>query len=145
MSNGGCSEIYEADKEFSGTTLFGEYPARMEDIECDSQTFAASGTAAIWSVNAYDNIVNAWAIDAASCVGPVSHWTFEEGSGTTANDIIGPNEGTLTNMSARAWVSGHEASGSKFVEKKRGESEFINLQRYARIPSRINNAVVCRF
>ena len=38
--------------------------------------------------------------------GPVAHYKFEEGSGTTAFDSAGSNDGTLTNMADSDWVVG---------------------------------------
>ncbi len=38
---------------------------------------------------------------------PISYWKFDEGFGTTANDTMGNNNGTLTNMDvATDWVAG---------------------------------------
>ena len=69
MANNGCSEIYTVAKDFSTSTLFASFPARLEDMECDNLTFAGGPTpkAAIWSIDAYDNILNAWEIPDGSC------------------------------------------------------------------------------
>ena len=37
--------------------------------------------------------------------GLVAYWQLNEGSGVTAFDIVGGNDGTLTNMDAAAWVA----------------------------------------
>ena len=68
LANNGCSEIYEVAKDFSSSTLFASFPARLEDLECDNITFASSGKAAIWSIDAYDNILNAWEIPTGACL-----------------------------------------------------------------------------
>lgn len=68
LANNGCSEIYEVAKDFSSSTLFASFPARLEDLECDNVTFVADGKAAIWSNDAYDNILNAWEIPNGACV-----------------------------------------------------------------------------
>jgi hypothetical protein len=67
LANNGCSQIYEAEKNFSATSLFATFPARLEDLECDNVTFSAAGKAAIWSVDAYDNQLNAWEIPDGAC------------------------------------------------------------------------------
>jgi hypothetical protein len=67
LSNNGCSEIYKVAKDFSTSTLFATYPARLEDLECDDVTFANSGQTAIWSKDAYDGILNAWQLDPGTC------------------------------------------------------------------------------
>lgn len=67
LANNGCSEIYEVSKDFSTSTLFGTYPARLEDLECDDVTFRGQGKAAIWSKDAYDNVLNAFEIDRGDC------------------------------------------------------------------------------
>ncbi|MET8845965.1 SGNH/GDSL hydrolase family protein [Amycolatopsis sp. NPDC004625] len=67
LSNNGCSQIYVATKDLASTTLFGTYPARLEDMECDDVTFAASGQAAIWSKDAYDNTLNAFDLVPGTC------------------------------------------------------------------------------
>src|SRR3989344_2331074 len=68
LANNGCSEIYEANKDGSGSVLFASFPARLEDLECDNETFAGAGKGAIWSQDAYDRILNAWEIPADQCV-----------------------------------------------------------------------------
>lgn len=68
VANNGCSEIYEIAKDFSSSVLFAQFPARLEDLECDNVTFATDGKAAIWSTDAYDNILNAWEIPTGACL-----------------------------------------------------------------------------
>jgi hypothetical protein len=68
LANNGCSQIYTVDKGFTTTpALFASFPRRIEDLECDNVTFAAQAKGAIWSNDAYDNILNAWEIPAGSC------------------------------------------------------------------------------
>lgn len=67
LGNNGCSQIYEVAKDFSTSTLFAGFPRRIEDMECDDVSFASSGKGAIWSIDAYDNVLNAWEIPAGSC------------------------------------------------------------------------------
>ena len=67
IANNGGSTIYEAAKDFSSVTLFASFPARLEDLECDDVTFAADGVGAIWSIDAYDRQINAWAIPPGKC------------------------------------------------------------------------------
>lgn len=66
LANDGCSQIYTVAKDFSSSTFFATFPARLEDLECDNVTFAPVG--AIWSKDAYDNTLNAWEIPADSCL-----------------------------------------------------------------------------
>jgi hypothetical protein len=67
LSNNGCSEIYIAPKDLGSATLFGTFSARLEDLECDDLTFASQGKAAIWSKDAYDNILNAFELIPGTC------------------------------------------------------------------------------
>jgi hypothetical protein len=67
LANNGGSTIYEAAKDFSSVSVFATFPARLEDMECDDVTFAADGVGAIWSIDAYDRTLNAWAIPAGAC------------------------------------------------------------------------------
>lgn len=67
VANNGCSQIYKASKDLSAVTLFGTYPQRLEDLECDDITFAGIGKAAIWSKDAYDNILNAFELNPGDC------------------------------------------------------------------------------
>lgn len=67
LANNGASQMYVVPKDFSSETLFATFPARLEDLECDNLTFAGVGKAAIWSIDAYDNILNAWEIPAGAC------------------------------------------------------------------------------
>src|SRR3989344_5646831 len=74
-------------------------------------------------VSSLSKIVSSLASSVASLVNPssqlaqvaptdglVAHWTFDEGSGTTAEDSAGSNTGTLTN--GPAWVEGKVGSGA---------------------------------
>jgi hypothetical protein len=68
LANDGCSQIYEVQKNFSSSALFASFPRRLEDLECDDLTFAVSNMrGAIWSKDAYDNILNAWEIPLGQC------------------------------------------------------------------------------
>jgi len=71
LANDGGQQIYQVNKTFSpAPTLFASFPRRIEDLECDNLTFATGPTpkGAIWSVDAYDNILNAWEIPNGACV-----------------------------------------------------------------------------
>lgn len=68
LANNDCREIYEVQKDFSSSALFSNFPRRLEDLECDDLTFAVSNqVGAIWSIDAYDNILNAWEIPLGQC------------------------------------------------------------------------------
>lgn len=67
LANNGCSQIYRVSKTFSTSVLFGTYPARLEDLECDDQTFRSQGKQVVWSKDAYDNILNAFELNAGDC------------------------------------------------------------------------------
>ena len=67
LANNGCSEIYEVTKDLSSSTLFASFPERLEDMECDDITFASQGVGAIWSQDAYDRKINAYAIPQGQC------------------------------------------------------------------------------
>lgn len=68
LANNGCSEIYRAPRATpTETTLFGSYPARLEDMECDDLTFQGAGKAAIWSKDAYDGVLNAFELNPGDC------------------------------------------------------------------------------
>lgn len=66
LANDGGSQIYSWDKAFTGSpALFATLPARVEDLECDNTTFAPGG--AIWSKDAFDWILRAFAVPAGQC------------------------------------------------------------------------------
>ncbi len=65
LANNGCSEIYQCTKDLATCTLMSSFPRRIEDLECDNITFAPKG--AVWSVDAYDHVLNAWEIPAGTC------------------------------------------------------------------------------
>jgi len=67
LANNGCSQIFEASKDFSSSVLFASFARRLEDLECDDRTFAGAGKGAIWSIDAYDNVLNAWEIPLGQC------------------------------------------------------------------------------
>ena len=56
--------------------------------------------------------------------GLVGHWTFDEGSGSTAYDESGVNNGTLTNMEAGDWISGKYSYALSFD----GVDEYVDAQ-----------------
>ncbi len=67
VGNNGCSTIYTSPKDYSSSpSLFASFPRRLEDLECDNLTFA--GVGAMWSKDAYDNILNAWEIPDGACI-----------------------------------------------------------------------------
>jgi len=56
--------------------------------------------------------------------GPVGHWRFDEGSGATAYDSIGLNDGTLTNMAtSTAWVAGKFGTALDFD----GSNDYVQV------------------
>jgi len=67
LANNGLSEIWFAQKDFTSSVLFAAFPRRLEDLECDPITFAGLGVGAIWSIDAYDNVLNAWEVSAEEC------------------------------------------------------------------------------
>jgi hypothetical protein len=67
LADNGNSNIWTSPKDLSALTKFASFPRRLEDMECDNISFAAQGKGAMWSIDAYDNILNAWEIPAGSC------------------------------------------------------------------------------
>jgi uncharacterized repeat protein (TIGR01451 family) len=67
LANDGGQEIYTSTKDLNDPTLYATFPARLEDLECDDMTFKAQNKAAIWSIDAYDNTLNAWEIASGTC------------------------------------------------------------------------------
>jgi pimeloyl-ACP methyl ester carboxylesterase len=68
MSNDGCSQIWRARRDAPASpTLFGSFPQRLEDMECDDITFRGQGKAVIWSKDAYDGILNAFELNPDDC------------------------------------------------------------------------------
>lgn len=66
LANNGGSQIWEAPKDFSSSSLFATFPRRIEDLECDDVTFAPD-IAVIWQQDAYDRLINAFEIPAGAC------------------------------------------------------------------------------
>lgn len=95
LANNGGQQIYEVAKDFSTFSLFASFPRRLEDLECDNITFLPDGKAAIWSNDAYDNILNAWEIPFGVCLfggGPPAQITL---SPKVATNVVG-NEHCVT-------------------------------------------------
>lgn len=68
LANNGCSQIYRVENDQAATpTLFADYPARLEDLECDDVTFRDQGAAVIWTKDAYDGILNAFELNIGDC------------------------------------------------------------------------------
>jgi len=57
-------------------------------------------------------VVGPWRVaqDAAALAGPIAEWTFDDGSGVTANDAIGALDGTLSG--GATWVTSNAAQGT---------------------------------
>lgn len=71
LGNNGGSAIYTGPRDLSSTEEFIS-PAqtgdrRVEDLECDNLTFHAEGVTALWSQDAYDNILTAYEVPFESC------------------------------------------------------------------------------
>ena len=101
LANNGCAQIYRAAKDFSSESLFATFPARLEDMECDNLTFASIGKDAIWSIDAYDNVLNAWEIPAGSCIfgggEPEFDLTLDP---PTATNEVGTSHSVTANLTA---------------------------------------------
>ena len=67
LANNGGFQIWHALKDLSASTLFATFERRLEDLECDPITFSDLGVGAIWSQDAYDNIVNAYEVSPDEC------------------------------------------------------------------------------
>ena len=67
LANNGCSQIFKSTKDLDEPAIFGSYPARLEDMECDDVSFAATGQAAIWTKDAYDTVLNAFELNPGDC------------------------------------------------------------------------------
>ncbi len=109
LANNGCSEIYTVAKDFSTTTLFASFPARLEDLECDNVSFP--GKTAIWSQDAYDYILNAYQIPDGSCDfggggGGSAHLTLVKTVDNTGGGTASATDWTLT-ATGPTTISGH--------------------------------------
>jgi hypothetical protein len=65
LANNGGSRVYEVEKDFSASTLLFQSDRRLEDLECDSKTFAPNS--AMWIQDAYDRILTAVEIPSGRC------------------------------------------------------------------------------
>ena len=128
LANNGGSQIYVAPTDLSSVSLFASFPARLEDLECDDITFADDGVGAIWSIDAYDNDVNAWEIPAGSCSfgggggGPEEssggkvtgggRLELDDGAVTFGTVAIADEEGAHGNLQVNDHVTGDAFHGS---------------------------------
>lgn len=107
LATNGCSSIYTSAKDFaSPPDLFASFPRRVEDMECDNITFAPAH-AALWSTDAYDNILNAWEIPTGSCL-------FGGGGGPGPPATVTVTPATATNQ------VGHEHCVTATVDDSAG-------------------------
>ena len=65
LSNADGNQIYTVPKNFSSSTLLATETSHLEDMECDSVTFAPKD--AMWVIDAFDRTLNAYQIPAGSC------------------------------------------------------------------------------
>jgi len=134
LATGGCSQIYRLPKSLASSALFASFPARLADLECDDLTFASSGNGAIWSVNAYDNVLNAWEIPAADCRfgGAASSLTLSPATadnevGTThavAATLTGPGGAAVGGASIHFDVTGGNPTMGDDVTDANGTATF---------------------
>jgi uncharacterized repeat protein (TIGR01451 family) len=105
LANNGGQEIYTSPKDFStAPALYATFPARLEDLECDDLTFKAQNKAAIWSVDAYDNTLNAWQIAGGTCAFGGGFSPNEQPVTFTASD-----DGNVCNLRADIILSHNQA------------------------------------
>jgi hypothetical protein len=70
--------------------------------------------------------------------GPIAHWKLDEGSGATAYDSVGSNDGTLTNMEVADWVTGKFGAALDFD----GSNEYITrADQGSTDPLRVSGAI----
>lgn len=74
----------------NSTIQFGTFDGKMDDLAFYNKELSASEVASI-----YDNNLHA--------SGLVAFYRFEDGSGTSLSDVVGSNDGTLTNFPASPW------------------------------------------
>ena len=74
----------------NSTVQFGTFDGKMDDLAFYNKELSASEVASI-----YDNNLHA--------SGLVAFYRFEDGSGTSLSDVVGSNDGTLTNFPASPW------------------------------------------
>lgn len=74
----------------NSTVQFGTFDGKMDDLAFYNKELSAAEVASI-----YDNNLHA--------SGLVAFYRFEDGSGTSLSDVVGSNDGTLTNFPASPW------------------------------------------
>jgi len=74
----------------NATVQFGTFDGKMDDLAFYNKELSAAEVASI-----YDNNLHA--------SGLVAFYRFEDGSGTSLSDVVGSNDGTLTNFPASPW------------------------------------------
>jgi len=135
LANNGCSEIYSSPKDFSAAPTFfaSSSPFRLEDLECDDETFAGLGVGAIWSNDAYDRILNAWEIAAGACAsgGGAGQLTLTPatdenpvGSSHTVTAHLSDNNGPIANATILFSVSGANTAVGSGTTNAGGEATF---------------------
>jgi hypothetical protein len=140
LATDGCQSIYTSAKDFSAAPdFFASFPRRLEDLECDDLTFAVQLKGAIWSTDAYDNILNAWEIPFGSCrfgggggPGPPATLTLTPPAATnpvdtqhcvtaTVEDAAG---NPVPNVTVRFSVTGSVTTGGSDTTDANGEATF---------------------
>lgn len=78
----GCNTIFKYNKTGTLLSSFSIGTGRTEDMECDSVTFASQGVDAIWTKDAYDTELIAFAVPQGTC-------TFGGGAAPSVGKITG--------------------------------------------------------
>jgi len=115
--NGNLEIFFDGVSEATETGV-GDSVSSSDNVFIGAQSGGANGfNGAIDEVRVYNRALSAAEIKMLyNRGGPVGHWKFDEGSGTTAYDSSGnENNGTLTNMAtSTVWVSGKYGTALDF-------------------------------
>lgn len=91
----GCNHIFKYAKNGTLLNSFSIGTGRTEDMECDDITFAANGTDAIWTKDAFDTELIAFAVPQSTCKFG-GGTAFTAGFMTGGGSIIDPTVGKVT-------------------------------------------------
>jgi hypothetical protein len=129
--DGSTMKLYEDVIEIATKSVSGSITDTNKDVqigaEDDAGTIRRVIDGQIDEVRIYNRALSAAEIRMLyNRGGPVGHWKFDEGTGTTAFDSVGSNDGTLTSMTDADWVAGKHGTALDFD----GSNDYVDVSSF---------------
>src|SRR4051794_5619821 len=107
LANSTGGQVFSASKTFNGVAIFGSFPQRLSDVECDSDTFFPR--TAVWATSTYSRFVTAREVLGRTCATGSKRPDLTAPAASLVNDPP-PNEFGWNNTPVNVVVTGSDPS-----------------------------------